>query len=59
MITTETLEQVLRDLRKQLNSYPEYERAILQQFYNAKFELLELLIDISKEAIQWTQVYEA
>ena len=52
MISTETLEEILRDTRKRLNSYPELEQSILEPYFEAKFELLEQLIEISKEATQ-------
>ena len=50
MLTTETLEEMLKDLRKSLNMYKPHERQQLLAYYQGKFDVLEDLIDISKEA---------
>lgn len=50
MLTTETLEEILRDLRYEFEHQPKLNKQILETLYYSKFELLEKLIEISKEA---------
>lgn len=50
MITTETLEEIGRDIRTEWNKLPRLKKIALEVFYESKFDLLADLIDISKEA---------
>jgi len=52
MITTEMLEDMLRDTRKRFNQFTHNEKQALVPLYEGKIETLELLISISKEAEQ-------
>lgn len=49
MITTETLKEILRDLRHEQNHNKETIQPYLEGYYNSKYELLEKLISISEE----------
>ena len=50
MITTETLETMLRDLRFEYNHLPRLNKSVMGTIYDAEFQILEKLIEISKEA---------
>ena len=50
MISREMLEEMQRDLRKRYFTFTSREQRALNDFYEGKFELLEILIAIAKEA---------
>ena len=49
MISTETLEEIAKNLRHRFNTFTHNEKEALAVLYRGKMELLEELINISKE----------
>ena len=49
MISREMLEEMQRDLRKRYFTFTAREQRALKDFYEGKFELLEILIAIARE----------